>query len=375
MKKLLKITAVICLVAMLLTLTAACGNTPSNPTAAPQDDKPADLPHYKIGLVAFTNTGLWWERCYDAVNALAKEFNCEVSIAYGDTPDAVIAAVENLCSAGVDGIIAMATGGVTPRLVEICQASNTYLVGGYNDCTIDAGYESIASNPYWVGNVYFDEYATSYSIAQDMINNGAKNFVIFGLPPGISTSFDLRATGAMKAVEDAGLTSVEVRSFALPEIANTFLTQYPDTDAVYSIMYATTYITNPIMSAGYAGKLQVSTYDDEGDTVAAFDSGLLTHATEGGNAQAQVCFALLYNALGGAKLTNADGTAPHILLPYNVMKSSAEYTIFLEHSTNGKYPYSLDEVKAMMKAYNPDVTVESIEAFTSVFSTEWLANH
>jgi len=395
MKGKLRITAIICIVALLLGVLAACGSekkapepqeteTPAAEPTAPADtggeetpdEEPAvELPHYKIGLLAYTNAGLWWDRIYDAISALCEEYNCELVTAAADMPDTVIAAVENLCSSGVDGIIALSTGGVIQRLVEICEASQVFLVAGNNDVTLDAGYDSIAKNEYWLGDVYADEYETSYAVTKEMIENGAKNFVIFGLPPGISTSFDLRANGAMDAVKDAGLSpAVEARSFAMPEVANTFLTQYPNTDAVFSVVCSSTYITNPIMSQGYAGKLQVSSYEEEGDTVAAFEAGLLTHAMEGHNAQAQVCFALLYNALRGDRMAAADGTAAHILLPYLIIRSAEEYQLFLDNSTNGKYPFSSDDIKSMIKVFNPDASADSIQEFVSDFSIDWFKN-
>lgn len=385
-----KLFALVCMLVSVLFMLSACAQpaqptTPSEDGAAaaqdapeqPADSDPAtaseDLPKFKIGLIAYTNAGLWWDRIYDAVKTTAEALGCEVVTAAGDVPDAAIAAVENLCASGVDAIIDLATAGVTPRLVEICAANGVYLGGCYNDCTMDEGYDAIAQNEYWVGDVYTDEHATSYAIAKDMIDNGAKNMIVFGLPPGVSTSFDLRASGAMEAAAEAGINAAEVRSFALPEIANTFLTQYPETDAVFCCLGATTYITNPIMSAGYANKLQVVTYDDEVDTVGAFEAGLLTHATEGGNAQAQVVFALVYNALTGNPVRNADGTAAHINLPYCLMKSADEYKVFLNASTGGNMPYTVDDVKAMIKTFNPDASVESIQAVTSQFSIEDLA--
>ena len=273
-----KLIAVLCLAALLVGLMSACNKpvetSEAPPPAAPSEAPPSpqqpdeELPGFKIGLIAYTNAGLWWDRVLDAVTITAKAYNCEIVIAQGDIPPATIAAVESLCASGVDGIISQATAGVTARLIEICEANEVFFVAIHNDTSMDEGYAGFSKNPYFVGDVFPNEYEWSYKVTKDMIAAGSKNFVIFGLPPGVSTSFDERAGGAMQAVKDAGLTdAIEARSFALPEIANTFLQQYPDTDAVYSIVCASTYITNPIMSAGYAGKMKVATYDDEGDTV------------------------------------------------------------------------------------------------------------
>ena len=404
MKK--RLLAILCVLALSLGLLAACNSgepatsppassqpapSQSAPPPPPSENPPppangdsaqqppaggdtAELPGgFKIGLHVYTNAGLWWDRLYDAFNATAAEFGCSVVIHDGGTPPEAIAAIENLCAAGVDAIATGATGGVSARLMEICAENGVYMAAFYNDLSIDPGYEGYSKNPYFAGDVYADEYATSYAIAKDMIADGGTDFVIFGLPPGVSTSFDLRASGAIDAVKDAGLPdAVEVRSFALPEIANTFIQQYPNTNAVYSIICSTTYITNPMMAAGWANKVQVMTYDDEGESVAAFNAGLLTHASEGVNAMGQMAFVLLYNALTGNRMQQADGTAAHVLLPYCYLRSADEFQVFLNASTGGNYPYTMAEIKDMIVLVNPGASLDGIKALAGQFSIDWL---
>jgi DNA-binding LacI/PurR family transcriptional regulator len=111
--------------------------------------------------------------------------------------------------------------------VDLCTDAGVYLV--FSDCGLNVidedDYSTYATNEYYLGHVAHDEYADSYACAQDMIANGAKNFVIFGLPPGISANFDMRAVGAMDAITEAGLKYVEARSYAMSEIANNLMSQ------------------------------------------------------------------------------------------------------------------------------------------------------
>lgn len=208
-KKLLSLLLALCLMAALL---AGCDNgqagddTPSDsnsPTGSSSSE--TEMPAYKVGIISHTNSGGCWERILDAAEYMGGELNCEVSAAVGSSADAILTEAENFIASGVDGLIIMNDGGVTSRLVDLCEEAGVYIV--FSDCGLSVveedDYSTYATSEYYLGHVAHDEYDDSYACAQDMIANGAENFVIFGLPPGISANFDKRAVGAMDAITDA----------------------------------------------------------------------------------------------------------------------------------------------------------------------------
>lgn len=379
---------------MLLFLFAGCGNTTEsaeNPDTGigestdtgisdsvnegASDESAEELPAYKIGIISHTTSGGCWDRILDAAEYLGDALNCEIVTAVGSSADAILTEAENFIAAGVDGIITLNDGGVTSRLVDICEDANVYLV--FSDCGyssyLDDDYADYASNPYFLGHVAHDEYADAYACASDMIANGAENFVIFGLPPGIASNFDQHTVGAIDAINDAGLDApVEARSYTMAELASNLMSQYPDTDAIFSFVTTSQYFNTLEMAEQYGGKIQVSAYM-EGDVTEEFESGFLTHVSIGSEARIELSFALLYSALRGTRIENEDGTAPNILFPHLWITSAEDFATFYSATTGGNHAYSLDEVEQLIAAFNSDVSVSDYETLAAEFSTTWLS--
>lgn len=380
-KKLLSLLLALCLTAALL---AGCDNgqagdnTPADNTPPASDgSSDIEMPAYKIGIISHTNSGGCWERILDAAKYMGGELNCEVSAAVGSSADAILTEAENFIASGVDGLIIMNDGGVTSRLVDLCEEAGVYLV--FSDCGLsvieEADYSTYATSEYYLGHVAHDEYDDSYACAQDMIANGAENFVIFGLPPGISANFDKRAVGAMDAITDAGLEYVEARSYAMAEIANNLMSQYPETDAIFSFVTTPDSFNVADMAAKYGGKIQISAYM-VGDVSYEFEVGFLTHVSVGSEARMQLAFALLYSGLRGERIGNADGTPAEIEFPHLWVTSEEDFKTFYAATTGGNHAYSIDEMKQLIKVFNPDVTPEDYQTIADAFSAEdgWLAS-
>lgn len=380
-KKLLSLLLALCLMAALL---AGCGGDQTGDDPK-DDDSPTinggssevELPAYKIGIISHTNSGGCWERILDAAEYVAGELNCEVSAAVGSSADAILTEAENFIASGVDGLIIMNDGGVTSRLVDLCEEAGVYLV--FSDCGLSVieedDYSTYATSEYYLGHVAHDEYADSYACAQDMIANGAKNFVVFGLPPGIAANFDKRAVGAEDAITEAGLEYVEARSYSMSEIANNLMSQYPETDAIFSFVTTPDSFNVADMAAKYGGKIQISAYM-VGDVSYEFEVGFLTHVSVGSEARMELAFALLYNGLRGERISNADGTPAEILFPHLWITSGEDFETFYAATTGGNHAYDIDEMKQLIKAFNPDVTPEDYQKIADAFSAEdgWLAS-
>jgi len=383
--KLLGLALALCLI---ISLLAGCGGktdtVPTDTQSAQTEETPAtdetpeptievELTPFKIGLIASVSSGGGWDLIADAINYLADELNCEVTTpTVANSPDQILAAIENYIAADVDGIIAFNNGGITPRMVQACEAAGVYLVFSEAGQLKDEGYETVEKSEYLLGEVAPDEYAVAKEGAQIMIDNGAKNVVVFGLPPGISPSFDMRATGAIDAVKAAGLADpVEARGYQLPEIAGNLMAQYPDTDAIFGFVTTQDSFNVPDMVAKYGGKLQVSAYM-VGDVTEEMESGFLTQVSVGPCARAELSFALLYNAMRGDRLSQADGSAPNILFQDLWITNVADFKKFIAKTTGGNHAYSIDEIKQLIKAFNPNVTIGDYQELADEFTTSWL---
>lgn len=208
-----------------------------------------------------------------------------------------------------------------------------------------------------------------------MIANGARNFVIFGLPPGISTNFDKRALGAIDAIKEAGLSYVEARSYSMAEMGNTLMSQYPDTDAIFSFVTTPDNFNVVDMASKYAGKLQISAYM-VGDVSYEFDIGFLTHVSVGSEARLQVTIALVYSALRGGRIANDDGTPAEILFPHLWITSGEDFKTFYNATSNGSHAYSIEEMQQLIRFFNPDASPADYQAVADDFCTPdgWLAS-
>lgn len=375
-KKLLSLLLACCLAVGFL---AACSDNQAEvntPVSTAGTDE-IEMPSYKIGIISHTNSGGCWERILDAAEYMAGELNCTVSAAVGSSADAILTGVENFIASGVDGLIIMNDGGVTSRLVDLCADAGVYLV--FSDCGLDAidedDYSTYADNEYYLGHVAHDEYADSYACAVDMIANGAENFVIFGLPSGISSNFDKRAVGAMDAITDAGLTYVEARGYAMAELANNLMSQYPDTDAIFSFVTTPDSFNVVEMAAKYGGQTQISAYM-VGDVSYEFDVGFLTHVSVGSEARIQLAFSLLYNGLRGDRVSTDDGTPAEIVFPHLWITSGEDFERFYNATTGGNHAYSIDEMKQLIKAFNADASAEDYQSLADAFSAAdgWLSD-
>lgn len=379
--KVKRLLSLLLALAMVLALAACGGVTEEKPDNGPSAPNGAvvgqdEMPHYKIGILYHTNSGGCWERMLDAAEYMAEELNCDIMTAVGSNADAILTEVENFIAAGVDAVIIGNEGGITSRLVNVCSDAGVYIA--FSDCGLsaieEADYASYSTNPYYLGHVAHDEYADSYACAKNMIANGAKNFVIFGLPPGISANFDKRAVGAADAIKEAGLDYVEARSYSMAELGNTLMAQYPETDAIFSFVTTPDNFNVPDMASKYGGRLQISAYM-VGDVSYEFEVGFLTHVSVGSEARLQTTFALVYSALRGGRVANEDGTPAEILFPHLWITSGEDFAAFYNATTGGNHAYSIDEMKQLMKLYNPDAAPADYQALADSFCDPngWLA--
>lgn len=378
-----KLVSLLCILLAMVFVLSACStgtvNTSPSASAAASASAPAasasaepsvapspELPKYKIGLVYYTTSNAWFERVQNALKPLAEAYNCELVLGKpAGTSDECLASVENLCTAGVNAIIAQATGGVTPRIVEICEKNNVYFAGTDADITKDPGYDTVASNKYMVASVIPNDYQESYDITKEMIDKGITKFAILGLPPGVSIGFDNRINGSLGALKDAGLTPVaDARSFNLVEAGQNLLTQNKDIEAICTSIDATQYLEQPMLAAGLAGKILIMAYEDSGDCAASFNLGTLSYVIEASANRAQLAFAFIYNALSGNEIRQ-DGKAPVLVVKGLVMRSAEDYKAFLEKSA-----FTVDEIKNLIVMATPDATLDSYTKLVANFNID-----
>lgn len=376
------------LLVLLLTLVmvfslAACGSTGSGEddtvSAGASDAESVDMPAYKIGVICHTNSGGCWDRIFDAATYIGENLNCQVASEIGGTADGVLTAAENFIAAGYDGLILLADGGVTSRLIDMCSEAGVYIAFSGCNLTVtqEEGYAEFSKNPYYCGNYAHDEATDAKRCIDMMVDNGGKNFVVYGLAPGISANFDLRATAAEEEIEAKGFTYHEVRSNNVSTLSSTIMSQYPETDAVFSFITTPDSFNVEDFAKDYPD-VQVSGYMC-GDVTHEFEIGFMDYVCVGEEAQIEMSFAALYNALRGNRLQSDDGTAPVVEFSHLWLDNTDDYKTFISNVTGGNHAYTFDEVKNWIFAFNENVNIDDYSkaaaAFSAVGEGSWLESH
>ncbi|KKW28302.1 MAG: hypothetical protein UY72_C0076G0002 [Candidatus Uhrbacteria bacterium GW2011_GWD2_52_7] len=169
-----KFLAFLVLAAILITMFAGCGNsgkiepqaTTNNSTesvakvSASQYPKASELPHYTVGVVIHTTTDFLCSKLKKYLDYLGENFNVsfEFNIIPSFADDVYLGAIQDLCSKGVDGIIATNfSGQAILQGLKICEENQVYLGIGFSQVDPKISEQAI-KNPYYVGSSYEDDF-------------------------------------------------------------------------------------------------------------------------------------------------------------------------------------------------------------------------
>jgi len=352
------------------------GGGPSAPAASSGTGQ--DLPRFKVGLMIYSTTVDWAKNIIKALEKTCEGFNCELVVVETGDPSAVVGGVENLCSAGVDGILCMMTGGIPEKIIEICEQKGVYVSFAYDDLVGDGetpheSFKRIADSEYYCGSVKANDYKAGYEMTKTMIENGGTKFGYLSMPHGISLSFDNRAKGFYDAIEEYGaVVLAEARTFDKTEGAQNIITNYPEMDAFACGLNAVINVLQPLAAAGRTD-VMVSCFEaGEPETLEAFEEGTLNGLADGAIAHGLVAFTMLYNGLTGNKIIDEEkGYAITVTnMDYIIVDTVEECRQLFDTIYNGNVPYSVDELKQLCKAFNPNVTAADYHKVGGEFTLE-----
>ena len=372
-----KFIALLLALVMALSLVA-CGSAPADDGAA-DDGADAgivttDLPEYKVGVVLYDLSNQWALNIMGCLEYLGDQLNVNFEYAVGGTdPEMTITAVQNFGAAGCDGVLTLHPGAVMTTLVQICEENDMFIVSCNDPANASADYATFSQSPAFAGEVWEDDYQIAYDIAADMIAKGAKTFALAGFPEGLAAQMDRRLAGARTAIADLGAEIVtEGLSFNKAEAAQNIISNFPDIDAYFSSVETMTTVYQPIVNAGLVGEILVNTYDPGEGLLEAMQDGVIQYAVDGTHADAMIGLVLLYNAMSGNAMKQADGSAPSIEMSYVVSHGAEEYEQTLQYINNMENPpYHLDELAPYIAVLNDGAaSYDDLAAFAGQFSLD-----
>lgn len=352
---------------------APSAQDPSSGNEPPVANVPDDLPPYKVGVVLYDLSCQWALNIMGCLEYLGDQLNVTFEYAVGGTdPEMTVTAVQNFGAAGCDGVLTLHPGAVMTTLVEICEQNEMFIVSSNDPANASADYPTFSKSPYFVGEVWEDDYLVAYDIVKDMIDKGAKTFALAGFPAGLAAQMDRRLEGARAAIADGGGTIVtEGLSFNKAEAAQNIIAQYPDIDAYFSSVETLSTVYQPIVNEGLVGDILVNTFDPAEGLLEAMEDNVIHYAVDGAHADSMIAFILLYNAMSGHPMKQADGSAPSIQMSYVVSHGADEYAQTMKYINNmDNTPYHFDELAPYIAAISPDASYDALASFAGQFSLE-----
>ena len=291
--------------------------------------------------------------------------------------DATIAFVENQIAAGVNGIlIGPPTDAVLPTVASLCEQAGVYWGIAFRNILDEKVKQTVESSKYYGGKCYEDEKTTGYRVMSNLHNLGAKKVAIISMPKG-NTTTDLRETGANKACTDFGMKIVaESRNIAQASDATSatesFLTAYKDLDAVF-VVGATgagvhEAVAKAIEDSGRQKTVKIATIDFPDSMGKLFKSGTLVTCSglPSWGYDPFMSYVLLANACMGTPVANEKVTLTCSMFDINDSNTADKWLEkFGDAST---LYYKEDEMKQLIKANNPNLSVKTMQSMIDEFS-------
>ena len=314
---------------------------------------------YTIGVIIHTTTDFLCSKYKAYSDYLGKKFGVRFNyyIIENFADETYLAAIENLCAQGVNGIITTNFSGTAVlQGLKICEENGVYLGVGWASID-DSIKDQVFASKYFVGCSYEDDYNAGYKIIESLINAGCKDIAPIGYEPGI-TCHDRRWEGMMAAFKDhpevkkAG----EYRGLEFTKAVEDFLASDDNLDGIAITLLGIEYCQEPIKSAGKEGKIKIAFCDLSDNCEETLENGTTTLAVGGQYVDVVFPFVLIYNALEGHPMEK-------VSIPVNFIycASGQDFRDYMTYLHNdGVYAYDADEVSKLIVSKNPDATSDML---------------
>lgn len=398
-----KIIALLLTLALTVTVLAACGSsgssTTAGTTAAPDTQTTASGGEtttadaaatggsseetenlgYKIGFISVAAVGSLFGNCYGSMGMVADGTGIELVSDIGAvSPEDQITSVKNVISAGADAIVFINfTEDCLTKIADVCDEAGVYWGQFCRDVNTDSVKEYLANSEHYVGRIYNNEEFVAKSALENFQAEGVTKVAIVGPATGDVTT-DTRDNYFQEHAAEYGIEVVaDVRDLvdaatATDAVSNIVAT-HADLEGIFCISSSDSRgegVVNAIDTLGMNGKLKVFMCDFFEGMESYLEDGTIIGATGGQYPDALFLMLLLINQLHGDSLS-ADGSPLALELPYLVVHSADELNEYVELCESGNgYSYNLEECKELIKAYNPDLTLEQFKAVMDAFSIE-----
>lgn len=326
---------------------------------------------YKVGVITHTTTDFLNLKLKAYSDYIGKEFETEFTyyIIENFADESYLSAIENLCAQGVDGIIATNfSGTAVMQGLKICEDNGVYLGIGWSQID-ERIIEQVYASEYFVGGSYESDYQAGYDIIMSLHETGSENIVAIGYEPGI-TCHDRRWEGMMAAFDEnpeikkAG----EYRGLEFTSAVENFLAADDTIDGIAITLLGVEYTQEPIRAAGREGEVEIAFIDFSENIQEGLESGFISSAVGGQYVDILFPFVFMYNVFEGTPLSDEKVEVPVNFITCNTGEEFVNYMTYLH--ADGVYAWNTDEIKQVMKKYNPDATADDLLKMGASYSVE-----
>jgi len=278
--------------------------------------------------------------------------------------------VENGCDALM---LTISNQTILPEIIKLCDDNKVpfSLVGGF---ITDSEIKKMAeSSRYYLGSTSENDSDMAYSITSSLIEQGAHNIAIIASHSGLP-NLDSRYSSINQAINNFGakkLAEFRVTAFSPSDAAKAvenFLAVYPELDGIIAV-YAGNGIGDAILETleknNKAGTVKFAGLELFDGAKEAFREGKI-HSLAGGNyVDPLFSFVLIYNYLVGTPLSEEPVEIKINFIQYNSYEDIVNYYIYIQDT---EFPYNIDEVRQMIRYYNPSMTARELKEIAARYS-------
>lgn len=330
----------------------------------------SELDPYSVGVLLWGYTDQLGGSVKSNLEYLGKEFNVNFSFVEALTMEEYISGTENLIQRGVDGILSLL---ILPSMIEKAEEAGVYLQCILNESTDPDTLKLIAESEYVTGMVTENDYECGVAMVDDLYDRGMRNIVWIAPEAGMAANHDNRVRGIEDAIEKHDDLNVlaNYRGTEQAEALQSFAATYPEMDGIIVTGGAgggTESIYQVMQSEGLNGQAVLATIDIGEGTGEKLESGELGWIAGGQFPTTGIAFAVLYNAMVGTPIN--DTPEKTIYRPFMVLQSKDNYDNYMKFVEGSIPPYTGDEIKALIKKFNPEASLELVNEYGDNYSID-----
>ena len=324
---------------------------------------PADIPPKKVGAVGIYTGNELYVQWKENLSSLGEKFNIEFQFVEPSGSEEYTGAIENLCTAGVDGIITQA---ISEAFIQAA-ANFDVPVMGYCTTLSQEQMDACAKFDNFVGLVTEDDTVAAEHAAESMYAAGCRNVAIAGLTKGMSEMMDNRADYFAAKFKDLGgnIIAEDYSMMGFADSISSFAAAYPEMDGIFSVILNES-VFQAVTTEGLVGQVKLGGFDMSDSCDDFFENGTLVFACTGQQATIVTAFAPLYNYMydGSYLIPDRSQMVSRAFVEIHNSQECQDYNDYVRFSTC----YSPEEIGFMVKAFNPDYTFEDYQAMHQAFS-------